>query len=113
MSKEITDRAQWVAVRRIGFFVLLAILAGGYFLQRSIDSKTRSTSTAQRPPEIYKTTAPDLFDRYDKNEVETDMALKAKMIEVSGAVDSITKDAPGYLRVDLLTGNRPAHRTAP
>jgi hypothetical protein len=47
-----------------------------------------------------------LADEYDSNEIATDLRLKGKIIEVSGTVNTITKDAVGYLRVDLATRNQ-------
>ena len=44
-----------------------------------------------------------LADEYDRNEIATDLRLKGKIVEVSGTVDSITKDAWGYLRVGLVS----------
>ena len=47
-----------------------------------------------------------LADEYDRNEIATDLRLKGKIVEVSGTVHSITKDALGYLRVGLVTRNQ-------
>jgi hypothetical protein len=90
---------------RIVGLALLALLVFGYFVEKSSDSKTTSTGS-QQPTETYRTTAADLFDRYAKNEVETDMALKGKIVEISGTVESIRKDFLDNLRVDLETPNQ-------
>jgi hypothetical protein len=50
-----------------------------------------------------------LADEYDRNEIATDLRLKGKIVEVSGTVDSITKDVWGFLRVGLVTRNQFLH----
>ena len=88
--------------------VLLA--AGGLILAISMNGgfNTDTNSTANIPADmpVISVRAEELFNYYNNNEVQTDLWLKGHMVEISGVVNSITKDAWGYLRVGLMTPNR-------
>jgi len=56
--------------------------------------------------EIVRFTADELNDAYEANEVATDLSLKSKIIEVTGRVQSIDKDALHHTVVRLETKNR-------
>ena len=58
------------------------------------------------PAETVSYTAKSLFAAYDANEVATDIALKGKMIEVSGAIQAINKSVFGTIYVTLVTDNQ-------
>jgi hypothetical protein len=59
-----------------------------------------------KPAEVISFTASDLFDAYDRNEVATDIALKGKIVEVTGRVQSINKDVFDSIYVSLVTRNQ-------
>lgn len=54
---------------------------------------------------VYKTTSVDLFRAYDANEVATDAAIHGRVVEISGRVNSIDKDAFDHIVVHLATAN--------
>jgi hypothetical protein len=58
------------------------------------------------PKPIITATAVGLYRAYSNNEIATDLQLKGKIVEISGTVQDITKDAFGYLRVGLVTDNQ-------
>lgn len=55
--------------------------------------------------EVYKTTAKQLYQDYEANEVAADEKMKGKLIEVSGVIESIDKDAFDNIVLHLKTGN--------
>jgi len=56
--------------------------------------------------QIVSATAQELFDAYESNEVATDIRLKGKIIEVSGRIQSINKNAFDSMYVSLETRNQ-------
>jgi hypothetical protein len=66
------------------------------------------TSQTNPPPqkELLRASAQELFDAYESNEVATDLRLKSKIIEVSGRVQSINKNAFDSMYVSLETRNQ-------
>lgn len=54
---------------------------------------------------IYKTTAENLADLYDENEVAADDKIAGRKVEVKGVVQSIDKDFTGSVVVLLQSGN--------
>lgn len=48
--------------------------------------------------------AQDLFDAYDSNEVATDIRLKGKIIEISGRIQSINKNAFDSITLFMMRG---------
>ena len=72
---------------------------------RSDDSS--APSDAPTPTrEVVQYTANDLYDAYESNEVATDIALKGKIVEVSGIVQSIDKSVFDSMFVRLSTRNQ-------
>lgn len=69
----------------------------------SPDNKSAEQQPAQK--EVYKTTAQQLYKDYEANEVAADEKMKGKLIEISGTVDSIDKDAFDNIVVHLKTGD--------
>ena len=69
----------------------------------SPDNKPAGQQSAQK--EVYKTTAQQLYKDYEANEVAADEKMKGKLIEISGTVDSIDKDAFDNIVVHLKTGD--------
>jgi hypothetical protein len=59
-----------------------------------------------KPAEVVRVAADDLFGQYDNNEVATDIALKGKIVEVTGRVASINKDVFDHMYVSLATRNQ-------
>ncbi len=53
--------------------------------------KARS-SLATRDVAVYKTTAVDLYNAYDANEVATDRRIGKSVVEITGVIESIDKD---------------------
>lgn len=92
---------KWIG---IGFAALLVIgiFAGKQNSGGNVISGNVASST---PKEVHRTTAQQLFADYEANEVATDEAMKGKMIEVTGTVQSIDKDFTDSIIVALRTGN--------
>jgi len=61
--------------------------------------------------EIVKINAGQLFTAYEDNEVATDEGLKGKLVQVSGSVQAIDKDAFDNIVINFKTSNQfmPAH----
>lgn len=73
--------------------------------------QSSSYSTPAAPKEVVKITAAQLFAAYDDNEVATDEGFKGKIVQVSGTVQSIDKDAFDNIVINFKTSNQfmPAH----
>ena len=86
----------------IGFLALIVIgiIAG------NDENTTSAAGTQEKPAEVFKITSTELFNAYEANEVATDENLKGKLIEVSGTVDSIDKDAFDNIVIHLRTPNQ-------
>ena len=54
---------------------------------------------------VVRYTSDGLFAAYEDNEVATDIALKGKIVEVSGPIQSINKDVLDHIYVSLATRN--------
>ena len=66
----------------------------------------KAAVAAQAAPEdVYKTTSVALFNAYESNEVATDAEINDKVVEISGTVESIDKDAFDHIVVHLSTTN--------
>jgi tRNA_anti-like len=83
---------------------LIAIVFVWNLLGRPDDSSSPSAPTP--PREIVRYTANELYDAYASNEVATDIALKGKIVEVSGTVKSIDKSIFDSMYVSLVTRNQ-------
>lgn len=55
---------------------------------------------------VYKTTSSELFKAYEANEVATDAAINGRVVEITGRVTSIDKDAFNHVVVHLATPNQ-------
>jgi hypothetical protein len=97
----------------------VALVVGGIVVLGSQRSQSNTPVAAQAsrpapaqsmPPKevrtVFRIDVGVLADEYDSNEIATDLKLKGNIIEVSGTVNTITKDAFGYLRVGLVTRNQ-------
>lgn len=98
-----------IIVSPVIYIIGLAILGGTVAAvnQEKVTSAREATQqvsahTNQAPAaEVYKTTAKELYNSYEANEVATDDLLEGKIIEVSGRVDSIEKDFMDDIVVSL------------
>jgi hypothetical protein len=90
---------------RKAFWAMLAAFALVYLLGEKSNPPPRTVEAAA-PADVVGTTAEELFRMYDTNEVATDAALKGKIVEVKGVVQSITKDAWDRMYVDMKTPNQ-------
>lgn len=89
---------KWVG---IGFIVLIAIglVASGD------KAGSGAAPEAAAPREVVSVNAADLFKEYEANEVAADERLKGKIVQVSGTVQAIDKDAFDKINVKLRTAN--------
>lgn len=92
-----------VTIACLGLLGLIVINLNGP--DKNAVSPTSAVSSI-KPAEVISFTANDLFDAYDRNEVATDIALKGKIVQVSGRVQSINKDAFNSIYVSLVTSNQ-------
>ncbi|MEG0208785.1 OB-fold protein [Hafnia sp.] len=95
------------------FYIFLALIVIGYIAEK--DNKTKSSTSSDSSAsssqpsaikEVYKTTANQLFNDYEDNEVAADEKMKGKLIAVSGVVDSIDKDFTNSIVIGLRTSNQ-------
>lgn len=72
-------------------------------------SSTSASSAASRPAEapkpVFATTAMQLFQDYDRNEVAADEAMKGHIVRVKGRIQAIDKDFTDDVIVNLQTPN--------
>ena len=75
------------------------------------DGKPEAPVAPPVPKEIVKINAGQLFSAYEDNEVATDEGFKGKLVQVSGTVQSIDKDAFDNIIINFKTSNQfmPAH----
>jgi hypothetical protein len=66
----------------------------------------RNGMVAGQPTQVVSISSQSLFSEYESNEVATDLALKGKIVEVSGSVQSINKDVFDHMYVGLVTANQ-------
>ena len=96
---------KWIAIV-FGIMVLIGVIVDHEESDTSSNRESVSTSNSQTTQKkIYTTTARDLFDAYDENEVATDAELKNKVIRVSGTLQSIDKDFTNKVVLRLETSN--------
>ena len=94
-----------VALAVVGYFI-------GYFntektaVSPNVGTAVSSNVPDAAPTEVFEVTAESLFNAYDNNEVATDIALKGKIVEVTGRVQSINKDFWDKMYVSLETRNQ-------
>lgn len=69
-------------------------------------SSPRDGVLSDRQVEIVRVSVTDLFNEYDRNEVATDMRLSGKVVEISGAIQSINKNFRDKPYIVLATPNR-------
>jgi hypothetical protein len=88
--------------------VIVALAVVGYFIGYFNTKETAVSSNVRdaAPTEIVQVTAESLFNAYDNNELATDIALKGKIVEVTGRVQSINKDFLDKMYVSLVTRNQ-------
>lgn len=81
------------------------------FLAACGDGGPATPSSPPTPKEVVKISANQLFNAYDDNEVATDEGFKGKLIQVSGMVQAIDKDAFDNIVINFKTSNQfmPAH----
>jgi len=109
MSKKSLTKRWWF------WLVALVVLAGigkAVTKEESGGNEASTSGAAKEHPEpapqpkpAMKVTALKLFEEYQANEVSADQAYKGKLLEVTGKVDSITKDAFDNVIVRLQTSN--------
>lgn len=90
---------KWVGIVFL-VLIVIGIIAG------NDENSTGAASTPEKPAEVFKITSTELFNAYEANEVATDENLKGKLVEVSGTVDSIDKDAFDNIVIHLRTPNQ-------
>jgi hypothetical protein len=105
-----------VAVKTMFIFILLVLLAfvtavSGLFTGSEKGTTSRAalsapTEVSRAQPEIVNFTAQQIFDAYENNEVATDIALKGKVIEITGRVQSVDKSVFDSMFVSLETKNQ-------
>jgi len=98
----------------VGALLLFGYLSNGGSTPTTTSSTATQTNLRSgvlngRQAEVVSLSVMQLADEYDRNEIATDLKYKGKIIEVSGTVDSITKDAWDKLRVGLETRNQFMH----
>jgi hypothetical protein len=96
------------SIMKNAFWIIFAILVVLYFIGSNSDKKDASSPIVRNatPAEVIGTTAEQLFQMYDYNEVATDSAIKGKILEVKGTVQSINKDFLDHMYVSLVTPNQ-------
>lgn len=113
-TKGIVQIVCTIIVSPVIYMIGLAILGGTVAaahkegMASAAREKTQqvATRTNEAPTvEIYKTTARELYNSYEANEVATDDMLRGKIIEVSGRVESIEKDFADDIIVSLKINN--------
>jgi hypothetical protein len=94
-------------VLRIVLGLAVLIFLVHYFGQTSSPpSDVRNGILSGQPAEVVRLTSQGLFFQYENNEVATDLALKGKIVEVAGPIQSINKDAFDHIYVSLVTTNQ-------
>lgn len=91
--------------------VVLESVVLSSFLVACGDAGSPSSAAPPTPKEVVKISAGQLFNAYEENEVATDEGFKNKLIQVSGSVQAISKDAFDNIVIDLKTSNQfmPVH----
>jgi hypothetical protein len=91
-----------------GFFgaIALIVIVGAISGKTPNSGNTTNQQTSAPQKEIVRATAQELFDAYESNEVATDIRLKGKIIEISGRVQSVNKNAFDSMYVALETRNQ-------
>lgn len=69
---------------------------------RSVEPQQTPTSTSTT---VERTTAEELYDSYNANEITADDRFKGKQIVVSGSVESVGKDILGTMYVSFKVGS--------
>lgn len=89
-----------------GFFGLVIIIFGAFiWLGSDNDKGSGKVITPEPSKEIVSYTAVQLSKAYEENEVATDEALKGKLVNITGRVQSIDKDYSDSIIVKLRTLN--------
>jgi len=94
---------KWAGIG-IAILIVIGVFAGAS-KDKPVSSNDASSVTAPMPDEIVKITAQQLFTAYDENEVAADERFKGKVLEVSGTVQAINKDAFDNIVINLRTSN--------
>lgn len=93
---------KWIGIVLLALFVL-GLLASG---DKAPGTSTPAAANApEAKKEVVKISAVELFQSYDANEVATDERLKGKIVEVSGTIQAIDKDAFNNIVIRLRTPN--------
>jgi hypothetical protein len=90
---------------------IIGLLVIGFFLSNLSNTppapKSAASSTTEVPAKtVMNGTAQEFFDAYERNEVETDLRLRGKIIQISGIVQSVDKDVFDSMLVRLQTKNQ-------
>lgn len=87
----------------IGVILSILVLAFLSDINSNNGEKPSQLSTAQTPPESAEVMvdASTLTSEYNSNEIAADQKYKGKLVEVTGRVDSISKDITGAPYVSL------------
>ena len=105
MADQKKPRATWkkVLLGIVGVFILLLVIAnlGGKDSQKQDSSATASTPASSPVEDMPKISAVELSKAYGANEVSADQSYKGKKIEITGTVESISKDALDNIYVIL------------
>lgn len=75
------------------------------------DGRPSAPVAPPAPKEIVRINAGQLFAAYEDNEVATDEGFKGRLVQVSGTVQAIDKDAFDNIIINFKTSNQfmPAH----
>lgn len=88
------------------FFALGATRTADFAKQVKEQPARKAAAAADASPnDVVKVSAEGLYQAYEANEVATDARLKGHIVEVTGIVDSINKDAFDDVVIELRTGN--------
>lgn len=101
---------KWAGIVVAGLFVI-GIFAGGGKKDGGKESAPPESATSKQQKEIINISSVELFKSYEENEVATDERLKGKVVQVSGTVQAIDKDAFDNIIVNFSTQNEfmPTH----
>ena len=92
----------------IGVLVLLSIIgsASGTKSTTSIANNSNTPAVQNEQEVSMKVTANELYEAYSANEVAGDAKYKGKLVEVSGTVDTIGKDALSFPYITFHVGGQ-------
>lgn len=96
---------KWVGIV-FGVLIAIGIIFGEKPKGDGAAPAAAAPAAKEAAKEVVKLSAGELFSSYEANEVATDEKLKGKLVEVSGTVQAIDKDAFDKIVVRLRTTNQ-------